>query len=451
MGTMTEVAAEIPDPGYGEGDVHPARVDGYGGPRSTEDLAAAVEQATEAIEFLQRLDPDRLDRDQVVQWAEGVERLRRMTDGASSVVADHVDTVRPFVDQGFLSAKAWLQHRLKISNAEAHRRVQVARAQRRLGHWCNAHLAGQVSTEQMEQMARVAANPRLDPERLWMDSWRLLGDAFDHDYDGFAERARRWESLADADGDRDRATRERERRHFSLQPRPGGGWRLTGALDDVRGAELNEVWANYVDAEWRTDWAASGAKNTRGLPRTQPQRCADALVEMARAAAGADPDGSRGHPTANILIDEDTFNATITDQPIDPDRYRDVVCRTRSGVQLRPADAVNAALLGHVRRVVYDSQGVVVDLGRRSRLFRGSSREAVMLLATSCSWVGCDRPVEWCDADHSITWAAHGATVPRNGVPLCRRHHVMKGRGYRVHRDEHGHWHTYDPDGTEIS
>ena len=34
-------------------------------------------------------------------------------------------------------------------------------------------------------------------------------------------------------------------------------------------------------------------------------------------------------------------------------------------------DAVNAALIGHIRRVVYDASGTVIDLGRRSRLFRG--------------------------------------------------------------------------------
>lgn len=189
----------------------------------------------------------------------------------------------------------------------------------------------------------------------------------------------------------------------------------------------------------------------RDLPRTQPQRCADALVQMARTAAGALPDTRRAHATVNILIDEDSFNATITGQPIDPDRYRDVVCRTQDGVELRPADAVNAAILGHVRRVVYDSQSVVTDLGRRSRLFRGGSRDAIMLLATSCAWVGCHRPVHWCDADHSIEWAAHGPTVPRNGGPLCRHHHGMKQRGYRVQRDDDGYWHTYGPSGDEIT
>ena len=48
-----------------------------------------------------------------------------------------------------------------------------------------------------------------------------------------------------------------------------------------------------------------------------------------------------------------------------------------------------------LRRVVYDGSGTVIDLGRRQRLFRGSSRDAVMLLLITCVWIGCDRPIAW--------------------------------------------------------
>jgi hypothetical protein len=65
-------------------------------------------------------------------------------------------------------------------------------------------------------------------------------------------------------------------------------------------------------------------------------------------------------------------------------------------------------------------------------------------------WVGCDQPVDHCQADHSIAWAAHGATVPRNGKPLCGRHNRLKEAGYQVVRDADGQWHTFDPEGNEI-
>jgi hypothetical protein len=118
---------------------------------------------------------------------------------------------------------------------------------------------------------------------------------------------------------------------------------------------------------------------------------------------------------------------------------------------VHPDDIINRALIDHIRRVVHDASGTVIDLGRRSRLFRGAAREAVMLLATTCAWIGCDRPVHWCDADHSRSWKAHGATVPRNGGPLCLAHNLRKEHGFQVHRDDHANWHTIDPHGNEIT
>ena len=128
-----------------------------------------------------------------------------------------------------------------------------------------------------------------------------------------------------------------------------------------------------------------------------------------------------------------------------------MVARTQSGRRLHPDDAVNAALVGHIRRVVHDSSGTVIELGRRSRLFGGSSRDTVMLLLTVCVWIGCDQPVAWCDADHPLGWKAHGATVPRNGQPLYNGHQHLKEAGFQVDRDDRGHRHVIDPEGDEVA
>jgi hypothetical protein len=152
-----------------------------------------------------------------------------------------------------------------------------------------------------------------------------------------------------------------------------------------------------------------------------------------------------------VLIDQESFEAHLRGETPCPSTYRSVVVRTQSGRRLHPDDAVNAALIGHIRRVVYDASGTIIDLGRRSRLFRGSARDAVMLLLTTCIWIGCDRPIAWCDADHSLGWKAHGATVPRNGSGLCPGHNHLKENGFDVFRDQFGDWHVIDPDGNEIT
>jgi hypothetical protein len=266
---------------------------------------------------------------------------------------------------------------------------------------------------------------------------------------------RTWEALADPAGDATCNEQQKARRNVSLLPRPDGGWAITGFLPEPSGAEFAEVFAWFVDTEWRTDWADArsrlGDRATQNdLTRTEAQRRADALLAMARAAASK-ATTSRSRPTVNVLIDHDTMEAWLAGGAPDPRRFRNVVCRTQSGRRLHPDDAVNLALIGHIRRVVYDQSATVIDLGRRSRLFRGPAREAVMLLLTTCVWIGCDRPVAWCDADHSRSWKAHGATVPRNGQPLCTGHDLLKERGFDVYRDDHGHWHIIDPNGNEVT
>jgi hypothetical protein len=128
----------------------------------------------------------------------------------------------------------------------------------------------------------------------------------------------------------------------------------------------------------------------------------------------------------------------------DPTRRR---CEI-DGDLIDPVDAVIAALIGHVRRVVFNSASCTIDLGVTSRLFRGASRLAVWLQGTRCLWPGCGR--HHCQIDHSRPWHDHGRTNSTNGAPTCGHHNRWKTRGYHTWRDPNGHWHTYRPNGTEI-
>ena len=95
---------------------------------------------------------------------------------------------------------------------------------------------------------------------------------------------------------------------------------------------------------------------------------------MARAAAACPPWSERPLPLVNYLIDDATYDATLACERIDPLRYRDVVCRSKSGHELNASDIVKLSMVGHVRRVVYDAKGVIIEMGRKQRLFKGASR-----------------------------------------------------------------------------
>src|SRR3546814_4886900 len=80
-----------------------------------------------------------------------------------------------------------------------------------------------------------------------------------------------------------------------------------------------------------------------------------------------------------------------------------------------PADVLAAALVGHVRGVVVDSRGTVIDLGARQRLFTGSARAAALLQALlrspgglGCLWPGCDAHGGCLQVDHRDPARNHG-------------------------------------------
>jgi hypothetical protein len=428
-------------------------------PAPSDGVAIAIAAAVATIGALGAVDVSTMEPQDLAELVAGVEQVRRMVDAAATDVACAIDERTPFTSQGYFNVATFLKQRAQLSGPEAYRRIQTARMRDRLPEWAGAARRGTVGVAQSEAMGRVAANPRIDPEVLARDAGMLLDDAVNLPYVEFERNLRMWEALADPVGDDARNEHARERRVFNLLPRPDGGWNLAGFLAEPGGVEFAEIFAWFVDAEWRLDWVEArqrlGDTATQAdLVRTEAQRRADALLSMARASVSRDPDVVRptmSAVTVDVLLDHHTMEAHALGTTPDPRRFRNVVSRTQSGRRLHPDDAVNAALVGHIRRAVYDGSGTIIELGRRSRLFRGSARDAVMLLLSTCVWIGCDRPVAWCDADHSLGWKAHGATVPRNGQPLCTGHQNLKETGFQVYRDDHGHWHIVDPRGDDVA
>jgi hypothetical protein len=188
------------------------------------------------------------------------------------------------------------------------------------------------------------------------------------------------------------------------------------------------------------------------MPRSDAQRRFDALYAIFERAAATALDATAAVPLVNLVCDVPTIKAYLDGTgdpaaPVDPRLRR---CETTAGIPVPPSDVITAMIWGQVRRVVVDSAGVVINMGRRRRLFTGNARQAVLLQSSRCVVAGCATPIRRCQADHLTEWHHHGLTDSANGAPVCGRHNRLKNHGYRVHRDPDGYWHTYRPDGTEI-
>ena len=179
---------------------------------------------------------------------------------------------------------------------------------------------------------------------------------------------------------------------------------------------------------------------------------------MAQPGDAKDPE-----PLVSIVIDDETFErelARAAGVPVhdDPSRIDEAVCHTVSGDQLHPSAAVAAALVGWVRRVVVDSASNVIDLGRRRRLFTGSSREAAKIQAllrdrggTGCLWPSCDTHHRRLEVDHRRSHAGGGPTDVDNSDLACGVHNRLKEHGLRPVFAPDGTWTILRPDGTPIT
>ena len=235
---------------------------------------------------------------------------------------------------------------------------------------------------------------------------------------------------------------------------------------------MEAVFAAYVDVEFRHDCQARERDHDGGeggmLSRTAAQRRFDALLAIFRAAAehgaAAGRHAGEGSPgpvpvVVNLIGDVATFMTALAEHglvpPPDPELVLDPMerrCETAGGAVVLADDVVRAALHGHVRRVVVDSAGVVIDWGRRRRLFTGAARQAAKLLVRRCQRLGCGVAAEHADVDHHHAWSSGGPTDQHNAGVLCRHDNQAKHQlGLTVHRTADGYLTWRDSTGQPLT
>ena len=92
-----------------------------------------------------------------------------------------------------------------------------------------------------------------------------------------------------------------------------------------------------------------------------------------------------------------------------------------AGTVLRPGDVVPLLSEAEIERIVFDGKSRVIDVGRRTRFFRGALRRAIEVRDRTCQEpLGCDVPAEACDVDHIVPYTEGGETTQENGRCTCK-------------------------------
>ena len=425
-------------------------------------LAAALDALHAAIDRVQQVGVAPVDgRDAYVVVRELQAVGNRMAWVQAQVLTE-IDLGKLHREDAHASAKVMVRHAARLSPQEAARRARLAKALRDLPAVSEALRSGTVGSCQAERIARTHANPRVR-HRLARHDAELVRLAQERSYPLFDALLADWERRADADGAAQRNQRNHEHRTATLHQDFDGSWTLAGGCGSLDGAELRTILDAFTQAEWEADWARARSihgpnATTEDLARTDAQRRWDALMAIARKAASvrATETGTSIETVLVMTIAEfedrlarHTGAAPTRDRDPDlDDRYR---CSTIDGHPIDPDEATAAALIGHVSRVVIGADSVVIDKGRRQRLFTGHAHLAAQLTSHHCTWTGCLVPTSACQIDHMLPWNHDGPTDQDNATPNCSRHNRHKqNHGFDAIRHPDGTIDIIRPDGTTI-
>lgn len=219
------------------------------------DVAGSLDTLDAAVFMLQRIDLDGLEPEATLQLVRRLEVERRRLDHATDRIAGHLDDSGAFSSDGHRNARSALKHLGRLSGAEAHGRIQSARALRRLPAVDAAYARGSIPTQHVRAIARVVSNPRVT-QYVGVADPVFAEQAATESFDDFSSWLRQWESLADADGAAQDAERTHERRTFSLQENPfDGSFASIGHHGGLQGAAMKEILDRFEDAEFAADWA----------------------------------------------------------------------------------------------------------------------------------------------------------------------------------------------------
>ncbi|GHF27039.1 HNH endonuclease [Pseudolysinimonas yzui] len=265
-----------------------------------------------------------------------------------------------------------------------------------------------------------APTPELGADDLLDAAQTLVAEAGQLPPEKVARLAREMRDELDAAGVADREQALRQKRFLRLTPRADGMTSIFGLLDPESAALVTDA-IDCVTAPRRNgprfldDTERARADAIVNDPRSTEQLALDALVEMIRIAAAADPGRIFGirKPAVRVHVDA-----------------RDLQRREGAGHLEGQTAAVSIATVerhacadGYVP-IRFESGGAI-DVGLTQRLFTTRQRIALAAIWGGCAHPDCDRPPSWCEAHHATEWDNGGPTDIANGILLCRFHHLL--------------------------
>jgi hypothetical protein len=357
---------------------------------------------------------------------------------AGNAVAAAVSELVGAADRGDLASQVtatglitWLMLKANLTRRQATRLVMAARQAGRFDLIRQAALAGAVNQFQVEAVAGVLGDVArdLDRDQLALAESQLAAAAQDRASDALArsgeeilEQVAPEVAQASAEAKAARQLRRAEsRQFFKVSDNGDGTASLRGLLPSTEAERVRSVIDKMADKTRRQQ-----AKAPDGKLVDRAQARASALVELCRHAQSCGNAAPLGAAGARLVItvnaaDLARQSAAGPSEAEDQSRARLAV----SGERLGQRAFAWLACDSEAMRVVLGAKGQVLDVGRATRIIPAGLRAALTVRDRGCSFPGCDRPPEACEAHYVIPWWRGGPTNLHNLVLLCPSHHRL--------------------------
>jgi hypothetical protein len=233
----------------------------------------------------------------------------------------------------------------------------------------------------------------------------LLAEAREVSVGRFWHLCQQARHAADAEGMAREQALAMEERTLRLTRRQDGGLTLSGVLDPLGGAAFKAALEPLARPTGRDD------------SRDRERRLADALVELAHHSM--DQGTPRQRPHLNVTATLGTL-------------YKipgSAAAEMEHGAPVSGVTVDRIACDCSITRHIFDSDSVLVELGREKRVVSFKLRKALEARDRHCRWPGCTRPASWCEAHHVVPWTRGGPTNQGNLLMLCTRHHFQVHEG----------------------
>lgn len=313
-----------------------------------------------------------------------------------------------------------------VSRPDARRDMQRVDTLEKFPHIRKAVLSGDISAHHVDVISRAVRH--LDANALQLfadDESRLVGIARRSSPDNFSRVVQQTALQAEHDSGVD--TTERQRRRTWLRhwvDGDSGMVRLHGELDPESGLRL----VGRLQRAVQTLFNAGQGHNASGSPSDKPAHL-NALALVALVCDSADANvvsinGASSRADVSVVVDIDTLRRGL---------HGKSVISTGTDISLPVETVRRLACEARIIPVVMSSTGVVLDMGRATRIATNHQRRALEAMHPTCAIPGCSVPVVHCEPHHISYWVNGGPTNLENLIPLCNEHHrcVHEG-GWRV-------------------